>query len=40
VTHRRLTLAERRALKQLSKRPRTREVPHPFLLPNLRHEQK
>jgi hypothetical protein len=40
VTARRTTLQERREVKQLSRKPRTRDVPHPFLLPNVGHEQK
>jgi len=40
VTARRISLKEKRELKKLSKKPRTQDVPHPFLLPNLHHEQK
>jgi hypothetical protein len=36
IVPRRLSLKERRELKKLSKKPRTRPVPHPFELPNLR----
>jgi hypothetical protein len=32
---RRLSLKERRELKKLSKKPRTKPVPHPFLLPDI-----
>jgi hypothetical protein len=37
---RRVSLKERREAKQLAKKPRTRPVPHPFLLPHERIEQK
>ena len=40
MTARRVSLKERRELKKLSKRPRTQDVPHPFLLPYVDHEQK
>jgi hypothetical protein len=40
VSARRISLKERRELKKRSKRPRTRDVPHPFLLPYERAEQK
>ncbi|MCU1376226.1 MAG: hypothetical protein JWO68_3512 [Actinomycetia bacterium] len=36
MSHRRISLKERREVKKLSKRPRTEPVAHPFLLPNLR----
>ena len=36
MTARRLSLKERREIKKLSKKPRTRPVPHVFLLPNVR----
>lgn len=40
MTRRRRSLGERREATRLAKRPRTREVPHPFLLPNLHHQEK
>jgi hypothetical protein len=40
VTARRASLKERRERKQLAKKPRTRDVPHPFLLPYVRHQEK
>jgi hypothetical protein len=40
VSGRRISLKEKRELRKLSKEPRTRDVPHPFLLPDVRHEQK
>jgi hypothetical protein len=36
VSHRRISLKERREVKKLSKKPRTEPVPHPFLLPNVK----
>jgi hypothetical protein len=33
VTAKRVSLADRRAAKEAKKKPRTRPVPHPFLLP-------
>jgi hypothetical protein len=35
VSARRVSLKERREVKKLSKKPRTQDVPHPFLLPNV-----
>jgi hypothetical protein len=35
VSARRLSLKERREIEKLSKKPRTRPVPHPFLLPDV-----
>ena len=40
MTARRVSLKEKREVKQLAKKPRTRPVPHPFLLPYERTEQK
>ena len=40
MSARRISLKERREVKQLSKKPRTQPVPHPFLLPNVGHEHK
>lgn len=39
MTHRRQSLKERREVKKLSKKPRTKDVPHPFLLPNENQEK-
>ena len=33
MSARRVSLKEKRETKKLSKKPRTRDVPHPFLLP-------
>ena len=40
MSARRISLKEKRELKKLSKKPRTKDVPHPFLLPDLHHEAK
>ena len=39
MTARRITLKERRELRR-AKPPRTREVPHPFLVPAISHTVK
>lgn len=40
MSARRISLKERRELKKLSKKPRTQDVPHPFLLPYVHHEAR
>lgn len=39
MSARRVSLKERREVKKLSKKPRTVDVPHPFLLPNVAQDK-